>query len=89
MGVNQSPLSIDSAFDKDVFSPLPSSTGQVLQDYPGVQIGANVHVSDLAYTDGIVILSSSYWKMHNLLEAVNRHAAGMQPDQCDVSTYPW
>ncbi len=30
-----------------------------LQDYPGVQVGANVHVSDLAYTDGIVILSSS------------------------------
>ncbi len=48
--------------------------GQVLQGYPGVQIGANVHVSDLAYTDGVVILSSSYWKVHDLLEAVNRHA---------------
>ncbi len=23
--------------------------GQTLQDYPGVQVGANVHVSDLAY----------------------------------------
>ncbi len=34
--------------------------GQALQDYPGVQVGANVHVSDLAYADDIVILSRSY-----------------------------
>ncbi len=25
--------------------------GQVMQDYPGVQIGANVYVSDLAYAE--------------------------------------
>ncbi len=37
--------------------------GQALQDYPGVQVGANVHVSDLAYTDDIVILSSRYREM--------------------------
>ncbi len=48
---------------------------QALQDYPGVQVGANVHVSDLTYADGIVILSSSYSEMQGLLEAVNRHAA--------------
>ncbi len=33
------------------------------QAYPGVQVGANVHVSDLAYADDIVILSSSYSEM--------------------------
>ncbi len=32
---------------------------KALQDYPGVQVGANVHVSDLAYADDMVILSSS------------------------------
>ncbi len=48
---------------------------QALQDYPGVQVGANVHVSDLAYADDIVILSSSYIEMQGLFEAVNRHAA--------------
>ncbi len=37
--------------------------GQALQDYPGVQVGANVRVSDLAYADDIVILSSSYSEM--------------------------
>ncbi len=37
--------------------------GQALQDYPGVQVEANVHVSDLAYADDIVILSSSYNEM--------------------------
>ncbi len=34
-------------------------------DYPGVQVGTGVHVSDLAYTDDIVILSrrcKAYWK---------------------------
>ncbi len=40
-----------------------------LQDYPGVQVGANVHVSDLAYADDIAILSSSYSEMQGLLEA--------------------
>ncbi len=34
--------------------------GQALQGYPGVQVGANVHVSDLAYADDIVLLSNSY-----------------------------
>ncbi len=33
--------------------------GQALQDYPGVQIGASFHVSDIAYADDILILSSS------------------------------
>ncbi len=51
--------------------------GQALQDYPGVQVGANVHVSALAYTEDIVILSSSYSEMQGLLEAVNRHAAAV------------
>ncbi len=50
---------------------------QAQQDYSGVQVEANVHVSDLAYADDIVILSSSYIKMHGLLEAVNRHAAAV------------
>ncbi len=48
---------------------------QALQDYPGVQVGANVHVSDLAYADDILILSSGYSEMQGLLEAVNRLAA--------------
>ncbi len=34
--------------------------GQPLQDYPGVQVAANVYVSDLAFADDIVTLSSSY-----------------------------
>ncbi len=40
---------------------------QALQDYPGVQVGANVHVSDLAYADDIVILSSSYSEMQGMI----------------------
>ncbi len=51
--------------------------GQALQNHPGVQVGANVHVSDLAYANDIVILSSSYSEMQGLLEAVNRHAAAI------------
>ncbi len=51
--------------------------GQALQDYPGVQVGATVHVSDLAYADDIVILSSSYSGMQDLLDAVNRYAAAV------------
>ncbi len=50
---------------------------QALQDYLGVQVGAKVHVSDLAYADNIVLLSSSYSEMQGLLEAVNRHAAAV------------
>ncbi len=49
--------------------------GEALQHYPGVHVGANVHVSDLAYADEIVKLSSSYSEMQGLLEFVNRHAA--------------
>ncbi len=41
--------------------------GQALQDYPGVQVGANAYVSDLAHADDIVILSSSYSEMQGLL----------------------
>ncbi len=50
---------------------------QALQDYPGIQVGANVRVSDLAYADDILILSSSYSEMQGLLEAVNHHAAAV------------
>ncbi len=42
-----------------------------------VQVGANVHVSDLVYADDIVILSSSYAEMQGLLEAANHHAAAV------------
>ncbi len=48
--------------------------GQVLQDYPGVQVGTNAHVFDLAYADDIVILNSSDREMQGLLAAVNRRA---------------
>ncbi len=41
--------------------------GKALQNYPGVQVGANVQVSDLAYAEDIVILSSSYSEMQGLL----------------------
>ncbi len=51
--------------------------GQALQDYPGVQVGANIHVSDLAYAENILILSSSYSEKQGLFEAVNRHAAAV------------
>ncbi len=60
--------------------------GQALEDYPGVQVGANVHVSDLAYADNIVILRSSYSEMQGLLEAGYRYA---DADQGDVTTHPW
>ncbi len=46
-------------------------------DYPGIQVGVNVHVSHLAYADDIVILSSSYSEMQGLLEAVKHHAAAV------------
>ncbi len=51
--------------------------GQALQDYPGVQVGANVHVSNLAYANDIVILSSSYSEMQGLLEVFYRHIAAV------------
>ncbi len=49
--------------------------GKALQHYPGVHVRANVHVSDLAYADEIVKLSSRYSEMQGQLEFVNRHAA--------------
>ncbi len=49
---------------------------QALQGfYPRVQVGSNLHVSDHAYADDIVTLSSSYSEMQGILEAVKRHAA--------------
>ncbi len=45
-----------------------------------------MHVSDLAYADDILILSSSYNEMQALLDANNRHAVA--EDQGDVSTRP-
>ncbi len=50
---------------------------QALQGNPRVQVGTNVHVSDLAYADGSVIVRSSSREMQGLLEAVNRHAAAV------------
>ncbi len=49
---------------------IDSVLDQARQDYPGVQVGAKVHVSDLAYADG-----SSYSEMTGLFEAANCHAA--------------
>ncbi len=43
--------------------------------HSGIQVGTNVHVSDLTYADDIVILSSSFNVMQGLLDAVHRHAA--------------
>ncbi len=67
------------ALDKDTHSRLPSSTtqltgilGQALQCYPGVQVGTNVHVSDLAYADDIVLVSINYREIQGLFDAVNR-----------------
>ncbi len=51
--------------------------GQAQKDYPGVQVGATVHVSDFAYADDIVILSSSFSEMQGLLDAVIRHATAV------------
>ncbi len=66
--------------------------GQALQDCPGVQVGATVHVSDLAYADDIVVLSSSYSEMQGRLDAPphrrSRHAHQRLEDQGDVSTRP-
>ncbi len=45
--------------------------------WPGVQVGANVHVSDLAYADDILILSSSYSEVQGVFEAINRHATAV------------
>ncbi len=42
--------------------------GQALQDYPGIQVGAYVHVSDLTYADVTVMLSSSNSEMQGCLK---------------------
>ncbi len=83
MGATQCPLRFAPAFDNDVLSPILFTyiihwiLGQALQDYPRIQVGANVHVSDLTYADDIVILSISYGEMQSLLEAVNCYAAAV------------
>ncbi len=46
-------------------------------DYPGFQFGANVYVSDVVYSDGIVVLSNNYRKMQDLRETANYHAAAV------------
>ncbi len=57
--------------------PYPlQSTGFLARLYKITQ-GANVHVSDLAYANDIVILSSSYSEMQGLLEAINLYPAAV------------
>ncbi len=51
--------------------------GQTLQGSPGVQVSANVHVSDLAYVVDIVLLSINYKEIQGLLETVNQRAAAV------------
>ncbi len=53
---------------------------QALQGYPGIQAETNVHVTDLAFSDNIAILSNSYREVQCLLETVNHHvvAVGMR-----------
>ncbi len=46
-------------------------------NYTGVQVGTNVHVSHLTYTDAIMILSTGSSETQGLLEAVNRHVAAV------------
>ncbi len=46
--------------------------GQALQDYHGVPVVINVHISNIYYADDIVLLKSSYREMQDLLEAVSR-----------------
>ncbi len=53
------------------------SLGQALQNYPGVQVGANINVCALAYADDIVILSTNYIEMPGLLDGVCRHASAI------------
>ncbi len=48
---------------------------QALQGYPGIQVGMNVHVYDLAYADDVVLLSNSYREMQGLLQAVTGYFA--------------
>ncbi len=48
---------------------------QDLEGYPGV--GADVHVSGLAYADDIMLLINSCMEMQGLLDAVNHYAAAV------------
>ncbi len=48
---------------------------EAVKDNPGAQVGTSVHVFGLAYTTGIVLLSSNYREMQVLLETVNHTAA--------------
>ncbi len=41
---------------------------EAVKDNPGVQVGTSVHVFGLAYATGIVLLSSNYREMQDLLE---------------------
>ncbi len=47
---------------------------EAVKDNPGVQVGTSVHVYGLAYTTGIVLLSSNSREMQDLLETVNHVA---------------
>ncbi len=81
MEVTQCSLKFAPAFNKGALSPLIDwILGQALQDYSGVQVGANIHASDLPYAEDIVIFSSSYREIQGLLETVSRHvtAVGMR-----------
>ncbi len=46
-----------------------------MQNYPGVQVGTNAHVPDLAYAGDLILLSNNYGGMQYLLDVVNLHAA--------------
>ncbi len=84
VGVTQCPLTSAPAFDNHVLPTLFNYIiDQALQDYPGIQVGANVHVSNFAYADAILIFSRSYSEMPGLLKSINCQAAD------DISTYPW
>ncbi len=53
---------------------------QALQGYLGIQAETNVHVTDLAFSDNIAILSNRYREVQCLLVTFNHHvvAVGMR-----------
>ncbi len=63
-----------------MLSPRPfsntQSTGFLAKLYK-ITPGFGFHVSELAYADDIVILSSSYSEMQGLREAVNHHTTAV------------
>ncbi len=63
MGVTHRLLRYAPAFDKDMLSPLPSSTTSLT----GVQVGTNFHASELDNANDIVLLNNSYMEMPGLL----------------------